>query len=347
MPGRPAAARARRARLSGVDGSFEKWCPRACARGRAGLRFLGQPRPAPMAPATLDCGHVSLRRARWRAARADARAGSRASRGLNGHRQEVGRSRACAPVRGHLDGGSRRAGTSGGAPARPRSPAGRDPQGERARSARGGRPGGVPAPPGGRRVTLAQAARVSGLSRDVVERLHGAMGLSSLALEELTEDDLRILRDCAAILAAGAAPGRARADPACLRPGHRPDRRRRGEAVPHVRPRAVDADGVPGTRDRRADARSRGGDCCRSRPLDGLAARPLPGPLRRAGHRRPHGVRARPARPAGRPAAGDRGVRRSGRLHAPGRRAWRRAGRERRRALRRERRGDAAEPTPA
>jgi adenylate cyclase len=55
----------------------------------------------------------------------------------------------------------------------------------------------------GRRLTLSQAARASGLSRDVIERLHGAMGLSSLALEELTEDDLRILRDCSAILAAG------------------------------------------------------------------------------------------------------------------------------------------------
>ena len=58
-------------------------------------------------------------------------------------------------------------------------------------------------PLGGRRVTLVRAARASGLTRGVVERLHGAMGLSSLALEELTEDDLRILRDCSAILAAG------------------------------------------------------------------------------------------------------------------------------------------------
>jgi adenylate cyclase len=57
--------------------------------------------------------------------------------------------------------------------------------------------------PAGSRLTLAQAAQASGLSREVVERLHGAMGLSSLALEELAEDDLRILRDCSAILAAG------------------------------------------------------------------------------------------------------------------------------------------------
>ena len=53
------------------------------------------------------------------------------------------------------------------------------------------------------RYTLAQAARETGLEPAVIERLTGAMGLAALSPEEITEEDLRVLRYGAEILAAG------------------------------------------------------------------------------------------------------------------------------------------------
>jgi adenylate cyclase len=53
------------------------------------------------------------------------------------------------------------------------------------------------------RYTLGQAAPEIGLDPAVIERLFGAMGLSALSTEEISEDDLQVLRYGAEILAAG------------------------------------------------------------------------------------------------------------------------------------------------
>jgi adenylate cyclase len=53
------------------------------------------------------------------------------------------------------------------------------------------------------RYTLKEAARATGLKADVIERLYGAMGLSVLSLEAITEGDMEMLRYGAAILSAG------------------------------------------------------------------------------------------------------------------------------------------------
>jgi adenylate cyclase len=58
-------------------------------------------------------------------------------------------------------------------------------------------------PPVEGRYSLKQAARASGLGPDVVERLYGAMGLSMLSLERISEEDLQMLKYGASILAAG------------------------------------------------------------------------------------------------------------------------------------------------
>lgn len=51
--------------------------------------------------------------------------------------------------------------------------------------------------------SLAEVARVSGLSAELIERLYGAMGASMLSVDSFSEQDLQMLRYVAEILAAG------------------------------------------------------------------------------------------------------------------------------------------------
>jgi adenylate cyclase len=53
------------------------------------------------------------------------------------------------------------------------------------------------------RYTLAEAARESGLEPELIERLMGAMGQNALSTEEISEEDLEVLRYGAEVLAAG------------------------------------------------------------------------------------------------------------------------------------------------
>ncbi len=53
------------------------------------------------------------------------------------------------------------------------------------------------------RYTLSEAARETGLEPELIERLIAAMGLSALSTEEISEEDLQVLRYGAEILAAG------------------------------------------------------------------------------------------------------------------------------------------------
>jgi adenylate cyclase len=53
------------------------------------------------------------------------------------------------------------------------------------------------------RYTLEQAAEASGLQPELIERLVGAMGLSVLSVESISEEDLQVLRYAAAVLEAG------------------------------------------------------------------------------------------------------------------------------------------------
>jgi adenylate cyclase len=53
------------------------------------------------------------------------------------------------------------------------------------------------------RYTLAEAAEASGLAPELIERLMGAMGLSVLSVDSISEEDLQVLRYAAAVLAAG------------------------------------------------------------------------------------------------------------------------------------------------
>lgn len=51
--------------------------------------------------------------------------------------------------------------------------------------------------------TAAEAARLTGLSGELIERLYAAMGTSTISLESFTEQDVQMLRYVAKILAAG------------------------------------------------------------------------------------------------------------------------------------------------
>lgn len=51
--------------------------------------------------------------------------------------------------------------------------------------------------------SLADVARITGLSTDLVQRLYTAMGMSTLSLDALTDQDLQMLKYVAEILAAG------------------------------------------------------------------------------------------------------------------------------------------------
>jgi adenylate cyclase len=53
------------------------------------------------------------------------------------------------------------------------------------------------------RYTLAEAAEASGLQPELIERLMGAMGLSVLSVDSISEEDLQVLRYAAAVLEAG------------------------------------------------------------------------------------------------------------------------------------------------
>jgi adenylate cyclase len=53
------------------------------------------------------------------------------------------------------------------------------------------------------RYTLDEAAQASGLQPELIERLVGAMGLSILSVDSISEEDLQVLRYAAAVLAAG------------------------------------------------------------------------------------------------------------------------------------------------
>ena len=110
--------------------------------------------------------------------------------------------------------------------------------------------------------------------------------------------------------AGGVPPARAR-----VWAGAGPDRRRRGAAVPHLRPRAADARGRARHPDGGGDGAPRARPAAAHLAADGLRAPALPPALHRAGRGGPHGGRdGRGHRP--RPAArGDR-VLRPGRLHA-------------------------------
>jgi adenylate cyclase len=53
------------------------------------------------------------------------------------------------------------------------------------------------------RYTLREVVRETGMKADVIERIYGAMGLSALSLESISEEDLEMLRYGAAVLTAG------------------------------------------------------------------------------------------------------------------------------------------------
>jgi adenylate cyclase len=58
-------------------------------------------------------------------------------------------------------------------------------------------------PPAEADYTLAQAAEETGLEPALIERLYATMGFSSAALEQISEDDVQLLRYVAAVLEAG------------------------------------------------------------------------------------------------------------------------------------------------
>ncbi len=53
------------------------------------------------------------------------------------------------------------------------------------------------------RVTLAEAARATGLAPDLIERIYTSMGLSTLSVDAISETDLQILRYAGDVLGAG------------------------------------------------------------------------------------------------------------------------------------------------
>ena len=191
-------------------------------------------------------------------------------------------------------------------------------------------------PPPRRTYSLEQAAEQSGLEPALLERIWTAVGFRRRRASEITEEDLQLLRYIAAALrrrlpARRVPPARAR-----LRPGAGADRRRRGAALPPLRPRAADA-----RRRRHLEM---------AEEMEGLAREllPLASPIMDHVHQRflqhfldqdivghmelevDAGERARP-RP---PARGDR-VRRPRRLHAADRGGGGGGGGRHHRALRR------------
>ena len=137
-------------------------------------------------------------------------------------------------------------------------------------------------------------------------------------------------------------PARAR-----LRAGAGADRRRRGEALPPLRPRAADPRGRRPPRDGGGDAGPRARPAPARRADHGPRPPALPPALPRPGRRRPHGARGRLGRrPRPRPPArGDR-LRRPRGLHAPDRGGGGGRGGRHHRALRRGGRQHAARRRP-
>ena len=95
-------------------------------------------------------------------------------------------------------------------------------------------------PPASGGYTLEEAAEDTGLEPALIERIWSHVGFNLHSLEHISEEDLRLLRYIAAVLAAG--PAR-RLPPAGagVRPGGRAGGGCRGAAVPPPRPRAADA----------------------------------------------------------------------------------------------------------
>ncbi len=93
------------------------------------------------------------------------------------------------------------------------------------------------------RYTLAEAAREIGLEPELIERLLAAMGQNALSTEEISDEDLQVLRYGAEVLAAGLPLPSAAAARARVRAGDGPGRRRGGTAFPPVPARAADARG--------------------------------------------------------------------------------------------------------
>ena len=213
-----------------------------------------------------------------------------------------------------VDAGGARPGPDRGADARPRALAG-------AAAGRGeGGPARVRVPggplPGARRC----AAHLGGGGRGDRDRARADpphLGGRGLSLRVGGAAQRRRHRAAAAVRrGAGrrAAAGRVPADRARVRAGARADRRRRGQALPPLRPRADDPRRLARARDGRGAVGPGGGAAAADRADHGLGAHAAAAPLPRAGRRRAPGGghRRRGARAA---AGGDR-VRRPRRLHA-------------------------------
>ena len=237
--------------------------------------------------------------------RADARAGGRARGRVAGDGEAVGAEGAGARVRGALDArrgspmcgswrGCARAGTRSSRSSRPATAASSRSGRSRACSSRRRR--------ATRSGSRARGGPGAGADRTDLRRAGPELALAGRALRRRPADDAATPRRFStrgfplpAFLQLAAR----------LRAGDRPDRRRRGAAVPPVRARAADARGRARGGDRRGD----GGADARGAAVRGavheLPARALPGALRRAGRDRPHGVRPRRrARPPRRGACG-------------------------------------------
>ena len=186
------------------------------------------------------------------------------ARRLAGHAPALGQGRDRAARQRPLDAG-------GGRPRAHRRPAARARALAR-RAARGGalrparlRLSGGPVP--GRRAARArstEAAEETGLEPALIERIWTAAGFSA----RLARAHRRGGPPAAALHGRGARrrlpARRVPAARARLRPGARPDRRRRGQALPPLRARAADPRRRPRARDRRGDGGPRRRSCCRS-----------------------------------------------------------------------------------
>ena len=148
---------------------------------------------------------------------------------------------------------------------------------------------GTPGP----EISLAAAAEEAGLEPGfATERISRPMGFPASGARELrlAPDDVSPARRHRARRRGRAPARRAAAAAAGLRPGARAGRRRRGAALPPLRPRAADA----GRRARRAHRRGDGGPRRASvlplaAPIMDRVHRRLPAALRRPGRHRAHG----------------------------------------------------------
>ena len=187
---------------------------------------------------------------------------------------------------------------------------------------------------------LADAARETGLEPELIRRIWSAVGFSEASLEHLSDDDIALLRRLARGARRRAAARRLPAARARVRAGARADGRRRGQALPPLRPRADDPRRRAGARHRGGAERPRVRAAAAGRPDHGLDPPAAAAALPRAGRRR--APRARGRRRRARPRARRDRLRRPRRLHAADRGGGGGGGARGRRALRRARRRDAA-----